>query len=301
MEEAERAPETKGDLSPVGDPTRQRLQKYLAAAGIASRRDCEELIKAGRVTVDGKVVSHLGAVVDPSTQTVAFDGEVVKPEPLVYWWVYKPPGFICSSKNEHGQRSVLDLIPPIGKRVYCVGRLEEDGTGLVLLTNDGELALRLTHPRYGARKTYEIQVAGRITHETLFALRRGTWTAEGQIRPHQVRILGAHGRATRVLLTLSGGRNREIRKLFASHGHKVMRLEQVAIGDVKIRKLRMGDARPATSEELAMLRAEISAAREGDEGRPRPGSPPRRRHAFRQAAAKQRVRRRPGKKPRTIE
>ncbi|MFO0949472.1 MAG: pseudouridine synthase [Planctomycetota bacterium] len=274
--------------SPVPDerpvrPQKERLQKVLAAAGIGSRRACEEYIVLGRVAVDGRVVTELGTVVDPETQRIAFDGEEIRLEPKVYWWVNKPPGVLCTSRDTHGRATVLDLVPGIGERVYCVGRLDEESLGLLLLTNDGELAQKLTHPRYQIPKTYECLVAGRITGETMDKMREGVWLSDGKARVKDIHRLGTHGTATRIRVILCEGHNREIRRLFAKFGHKVMRLERTAIGPLKIRKLRVGEARPATEEEVALLRRLCRRT-----SAPRPSAGPKPKRAPRQEVSEQR-------------
>lgn len=222
------------------------------------------------------MVVDLATTVDPSSQEVRFDGEIVRPAPRVYWWVHKPPGVLCTSKDVHGRRTILDLVPRADQRLFCVGRLDEESTGLVLVTNDGELAARLTHPRYQTPTSYEVLVAGQVGSDALAKIRRGVWTSDGKIRAHEARIVGTKGNATRLWLVLSGGHNREVRRMLAGLGHKVMRLARVGIGDVRLRKLPLGEARPATPEELAILRGEpkgrVPAAQR--RGRSAPGRVP---------------------------
>lgn len=239
---------------PTDAPRPERLQKALAAAGVGSRRACEELIVTGRVTVDGKVVDQLGAVVVAETQKIAVDGQVVRAERKVYWWLNKPPGALCTSRDPNHRMTVLDLVPGLHERVYAVGRLDEESTGLVLLTNDGAMAEILTHPRYQVRKTYECLVAGRPTGETMAKMKAGVWLSDGKARVLRINRLGVKGQATRLSVVLGEGHNREIRRLFAKFGHKVMKLERVAIGPVKVRKLRVGQSRPATEDEIKLLR-----------------------------------------------
>lgn len=241
-------------------PRFERLQKFLSSAGVASRRQCEELILAGRVTVDGKIVRELGVRVDPARQKVAFDGDPVRPEAKVYWWINKPPGVISTSRDTHGRPTVLDMIPDIGKRIYAVGRLDEDSTGLLLVTNDGDLANRLTHPKYGVPKTYEVLVAGRMTNEAISQLRQGIYLAEGKAKAKEIERAGERGNATVLHVVLAEGRNREVRRMFAKVGHKVMKLERIAIGPLKIRRLPRGQARPLTQDEIQILRDMISKA-----------------------------------------
>lgn len=226
----------------------------LAAAGYGSRRACEEFIEAGRVTVDGKIADMLGTKVDPQTQQICVDGEPIRLEKKVYWWLNKPPGVLCTNFDPAGRTTVLDLVPDVGARMYTVGRLDEDSTGLILLTNDGALAERLTHPRFGVPKTYEVLVAGRISQEVIHKLLEGIWLSDGKVRASSIERLGAQGDATRLRVVLREGHNREIRRMFARFGHKVMSLTRVQIGPIKIRRLRMGQSRPATAEEIQLLR-----------------------------------------------
>ncbi|WP_145261503.1 pseudouridine synthase [Planctomycetes bacterium Pan216] len=231
-----------------------RLNKFLASAGVGSRRHCDEIIAAGRVSVDGKPVRELGLRVDPEKQSIEVDHESVTAERKAYWLVNKPAGYLCTSRDTHGRPTVLDLLPPIGKRIYTVGRLDENSTGLILLTNDGEMANRLTHPRFNVSKSYTITVAGRVGKDVIDQLLQGVWLAEGKVRAREIHRLGSKGDSTRLRLVLNEGRNREIRRMFARFGHKVMTLERSAIGPIRIRRLPLGHARSATEEEVSMLR-----------------------------------------------
>lgn len=237
----------------------ERLNKFLAEAGVGSRRQCDDLIKMGRVTVDGDIVTQLGTQIDPETQKITFDGVAVQVEKKVYWWLNKPKGVLCTNRDPHGRPTVLDLVPNIGKRIYSVGRLDEDSTGLLLLTNDGTLADKLTHPKYGVPKTYQVLVAGRVSVDDCEKMKRGVWLSDGPARAKDVHRIGSQGDATKLEVVLCEGHNREIRRMFARLGHKVMHLERVAIGPIKIRKMRMGEARAATVDEVNMLR-ELAAA-----------------------------------------
>jgi 23S rRNA pseudouridine2605 synthase len=242
-----------------------RLQKFLASAGFGSRRQCEEFILTGRVLIDGQVVTELGTRVDPQTQEITLDDIPIKREKLVYWFVNKPKGVLSTTKDTHGRPTVVDMIPSINERIFPVGRLDEESTGLLLLTNDGDMTNLLTHPRYGVPKTYEVLVAGRITNDNIAQLKKGVWLSDGRARVHDVQRLGLRGEATMLRIVLREGHNREIRRLFASLGHKVMKLERVAIGPIKIRKLRAGTSRPATYEEVAMLRELAQRAKQAVE------------------------------------
>lgn len=251
-------------------PHFDRLQKVLAEAGVGSRRHCEEFILGGRVSVDGRVVRELGFRIDPVRQLVEFDGEPVRQESKVYWLVNKPPGVLSTSRDTHGRPTVLDMIPDIGRRIYAVGRLDEDSTGLLLITNDGDMAHRLTHPKFGVPKTYEVLVAGRVSNEEIAQLRQGIWLSEGKAKATEIHFISGRGKATRLHVVLAEGRNREVRRMFAKVGHKVMKLERIAIGPIRIRKLQRGQSRPVTPEELQLLRELVGAPKRRT--RPRPVS-----------------------------
>ncbi|MGL4463917.1 MAG: pseudouridine synthase, partial [Planctomycetia bacterium] len=220
------------------DPGAERLQKILANAGFGSRRACEDYVASGRVTVNDKPVKELGSKANPDTQEVKFDGELIRTERKVYWWLNKPKNVLCTSRDPQGRPTVLDRIPDLGKRVYCVGRLDEDSTGLILVTNDGALAHRLTHPRYGVPKTYEALVAGKVAQQALDDLCQGVWLSDGKARAREAVRMGTQGNATWLKIVLCEGHNREIRRMLAKIGHKVMELKRTGIGPVKIRKLR---------------------------------------------------------------
>jgi 23S rRNA pseudouridine2605 synthase len=232
----------------------ERLNKLLAHAGVGSRRHCDELIAAGRVTVDGRAVRELGTRVEPDQHRVAVDGNPAHLERLVYWLVNKPRGYLCTNYDPAGRPRAIDLIPQVAQRVYTVGRLDEDSEGLLLLTNDGDLANRLMHPRYGVEKTYLVQVAGLPTREDCQQLLRGVWLSDGHVKARQVKKLKKQGDSTWLRIVLSEGKNREIRRMLARLGHKVMRLQRVALGPIQLKGLAKGKARRLTLEELAGLR-----------------------------------------------
>jgi len=230
----------------------ERLQKVLAAAGIGSRRQCEELIRTGRIEVDRHVVTEMGTRVDPAAQEIRVDGEALPKTDRVYYAVCKPQGVVSTSRDPSGRPRVVDLIPERA-RLFAVGRLDLHSEGLILLTNDGELANRLTHPRFGVPKTYRVQVAGSPDAEVLEKLRRGIHLAEAVARVDQVEVKSRHGKSTVLELVLSEGRNREIRRILAKVGHKVMRLTRLAVGPVRLGKLAPGEYRRLTREELDAL------------------------------------------------
>ncbi len=232
--------------------TAERLQKVLAQAGLGSRRGCEDLIRQGRVTIDGEVVTEMGTRVEP-TARVAVDGEPIRRESIVYFAVNKPEGYVSTNSDPSGRPRVVDLVPEIPQRVYTVGRLDEDSTGLIILTNDGELANRLAHPKYGVEKLYRALVAGIAEPETLAKLTEGVWLSDGKVRAKRARVVGRQGQATMIELVLAEGRKREIRRMLAKLGHKVMTLTRIAVGPVTLKGLPVGECRPLTRHEVELL------------------------------------------------
>ncbi len=230
-----------------------RLNRYLALAGLGSRRQVEDLIRAGRVSVDGEIVRDLSMRVEPG-QTVALDGEPVRPQRYVYWVVNKPPGYLSTTYDPDNRPKVVDLLLHVPERIFMVGRLDEESEGLMLLTNDGELAYRLTHPKFGIEKTYIAQVAGLPSRDILHQLVKGVWTSDGKMRAKRVRRLGVRGKSTFLEITLAEGKNREIRRMLARLGHKVMHLKRIAIGPLKLGRLKKGRCRPLARKELDALR-----------------------------------------------
>ena len=245
-----RRPSTSRPGEPSGS---ERLQKILAHAGVGSRRACEELILQGRVTAGGQVIRELGTKVDPARTPVAVDGQKVQIERPVYFAVYKPKGYVSTNNDPSGRPRVLDLLPEIPQRVYTVGRLDEMSVGLMLLTNDGELANKLAHPKFGVEKLYRVVVAGSPTREILNQLVEGIWLAEGKVRAKSVRAVGKRGESTILEIVLAEGKNREVRRMLAKLGHKVMTLTRVAVGPITIKGLIAGQFRPLTGREVDLL------------------------------------------------
>jgi 23S rRNA pseudouridine2605 synthase len=242
--------------TPVGErPPGERLQKVLASAGLGSRRQCEDLITTGRVEVDRKVVTQLGTRVDPAAQEIRVDGESLSIGRRVYYAVNKPKGVVTTNRDPGRRPRVIDLVPNQDIRLFAIGRLDLNSEGLILVTNDGELANRLTHPRYGVEKVYLAQVAGRPTPEVLDKLRRGVHLAEGVARVEAVRIESHQKESTWLEITLREGMNREIRRLLARVGHKVLRLVRVSVGPVRLGKLPPGSVRPLAFEEIQALQS----------------------------------------------
>jgi 23S rRNA pseudouridine2605 synthase len=237
-----------------------RLQKVLAAAGLGSRRQCEELITAGRVEVDRHMVTELGTRVDTAQQEVRVDGVPLRRPRLAYYAVNKPPGVVSTSRDPSGRPRVIDLVPPGHERLFAIGRLDLHSEGLILVTNDGELANRLTHPRYGVAKTYRVIVAGSPTREVLDQLRHGVHLAEGFARAEHVAVKSHHKGSTILEMVLREGKNREIRRILARVGHKVLRLTRLAVGPVRLGDLPSGAARRLTREEVKALQHEGAVA-----------------------------------------
>lgn len=232
---------------------RQRLHKWLAAAGIASRRQCEELILDGRVTVNGRVADRLPVMVDPDTDEVRVDGQRVRPERKVYFLLHKPKGVVCTNWDPAGRRRAVDLLVGVRQRVFPVGRLDADSTGLLLLTNDGELALRLAHPRYGVERTYQAEVRHAIGARDLAKLRTGVWLSGGRAQASRVSVAYRSRERTVLEIVLREGRNREVRRMLAALGHPVGRLKRTQIARLTLRGLGPGRFRPLNAQELRHL------------------------------------------------
>jgi 23S rRNA pseudouridine2605 synthase len=226
----------------------------LAFAGLGSRRQCEELITTGRVEIDRKVVTELGSRVDAATQEIRVDGQALPRTKLFYYAVNKPIGVVCTNSDPAGRPRVIDMIPGNDARLFTIGRLDLSSDGLILVTNDGELANLLTHPRYGVEKTYRVLVAGRPELEILMKLRRGVHLAEGVARAERVEVKSHHKESSTLEIVLREGKNREIRRIFAQVGHKVMKLTRIAVGPIRLGEMPAGAVRKLSKEEVASLR-----------------------------------------------
>lgn len=231
-----------------------RLQKVLARAGVASRRASEDLIARGRVEVNGQVVTEFGTRVDPVRDVIRVDGARIPPEHRnAYLVLNKPRGILSAMADDRGRQTLADLVPRRSERLFHVGRLDADTEGLILLTNDGEFAQRMSHPSHEVRKTYIAVVQGSLDHRTLARLRRGITLEDGPIVPDKVRIVARETRQTMVEITLHSGRNRIVRRIFDELGHPVLRLSRTAIGPVRLGNLKSGEHRDLTREELGAL------------------------------------------------
>jgi len=226
-----------------------RLGKHLAHAGIASRRASEALVAEGRVTVDGAVITDPARDVT-GQEAIAVDGELVRgPGTRVVYALHKPAGVVSTAADTHGRPTVVDLVPT-GQRLYPVGRLDADSTGLILLTNDGDLAYALTHPRFEVPRTYRARVDGRPSERALRALREGVMLDDGRTAPALVRLIGAH----ELELTIHEGRKRQVRRMCEAVGHRVVELRRVAFGPLRLGDLTAGRHRRLTAAEVQRLR-----------------------------------------------
>lgn len=234
----------------------KRLSKILAEAGLASRRGSERLIAQGRVAVNGQTVTTQGAKADPGRDHITVDGRpVASPEPKRYLLLHKPRGYLTTRSDPRGRPVVLDLAREERVRLFPVGRLDFDAEGLLLLTNDGALAQRLLHPRFGVERVYEVDVEGRLERADLPRWRRGVLLPDGPARPAEVRLLCRTSGTTRVRLTFTEGRYREVKRFCRALGHRVVRLRRTRFGPLGLGRLAPGAARPLTASELALLRA----------------------------------------------
>jgi 23S rRNA pseudouridine2605 synthase len=237
-------------------PSLIRLNKFLSSAGIASRRKADELILAGSVTVNGRRVVSLGSKIDPSKDKVFVDGkQVARSDKSVYIVLNKPKDCITTTDDEKGRRTVLDLVD-VKARVFPVGRLDRNTTGVLLLTNDGELANRLMHPRYEVRKGYVVELDKSLTEDALGKLRTGVVIDGGRTAPAEVHII-PHSRRRRVGIIIHEGKNRQVRKMLEGLGYKVLKLHRVTDGPITVEGLARGEWRYLTKREIAALKHHV--------------------------------------------
>lgn len=250
----------------------ERLQKVMARAGLGSRRACEELIRQGRVQVNGQTVTRLGTQVDPLRDEIVVDGQLLATaDPLIYLLIHKPAGYLSTTHDPHGRPTVMDLLS-VPQRVYPVGRLDVESEGLLLLTNDGPLTQRLTHPRYQHEREYHVLLLGQPGRQALQALRRGIELEDGKTSPARVsRIEGepAAKGTTWLCIVLREGRKRQIRRMCAAVGHPAQRLIRVRMGPLHLGGLRSGASRRLSRQEIRTLQTSVGL-------RPQPGRSSRR-------------------------
>lgn len=233
----------------------ERLHKFLAHAGAGSRRQAEEMIREGRVTVNGETVREMGTKIDPLTDVVALDGErIAGREGKAYLLLNKPPRVVTTLRDPGHRMKVSDLLKGIRARVYPVGRLDYMTEGLLLLTNDGELAYRLTHPRFKVDKTYLAQVEGMVEEASLQKLRRGIILEDGPTGPARVRLAERGNGYTRLEITIHEGRNRQVRRMCQAIGHPVQALKRIRFGPLQLGDLQPGSYRHLTPKEISALK-----------------------------------------------
>lgn len=231
-----------------------RLNKFLANSGFTSRRKVSELLNRKAVIVNGEVVLEPGVRINPQKDKILVFGSEVEKPTLKYYVLNKPKGVISSVSDEHGRKTVVDLLRT-RERVYPVGRLDASSTGLILLTNDGELANKLTHPRYEVEKTYEVLVTDRVTDRHLYNLRTGITLKEGKTTPAKVKVLNYQGTKTWIEITIHEGMNHQVKRMFAKLKLNVLELKRVSIGGIALGSLHIGESRELTNQEIATLRA----------------------------------------------
>lgn len=274
---------------------KERIQKVLAAAGVASRRAVEEMVQQGRVAVNGRVMVDLPIMIDPERDKVTVDDEQVKlrsgkgagPQEHVYILMNKPRGVYTTNVAQGEQTRAIDLLPPgFGQRVYPVGRLDSDSEGLLLLTNDGELTNKLTHPRYGVAKTYRAVVDGYVGGEKIEELKRGVWLAD----PHKggfktskahIEVVRRNQQRTTLDITMGESRNRQIRRMLAKVGHKVRDVTRIKFGALELGDLKPGQSRLLRPRELKAMRSaarKVAPEERADDGDERIGGEEREKH-----------------------
>jgi 23S rRNA pseudouridine2605 synthase len=234
----------------------ERLQKVIARAGVASRRKAEELIKEGRVKVNGKVVTELGVKVTPSDRVEVNEVQIEGEEP-VYFLFYKPRGVISTVKDDKGRKAVIDFFPELKERIYPVGRLDYDTSGLLLLTNDGDFANTLMHPRGEIEKVYVAKIEGIPLRENLRKLEKGLKLEDGMTAPAKVKMISVDKKKQTSIIEISihEGRNRQVRRMFEAIGHKVIKLKRERYGFLTLAGLKAGEARELTPHEVKQMRA----------------------------------------------
>ena len=235
----------------------ERLQKIISQAGAASRREAERLILAGRVALNGEIVTELGVQADADKDVIAIDGKPLKRRvPKLYFLLNKPKGYISAVKDDRGRKTVVDLLADVNEYIYPVGRLDYDTEGLLLLTNDGELMNGLLHPRYEIKKTYEARVLGVVSDSNIRQLRKGILLEDGITAPAAARLVekAEDNGTSKVQLTIHEGRNRQVRRMMQAVGHRVIELKRTVFAGLTLRGIKLGSYRSLTSEEVSALK-----------------------------------------------
>jgi 23S rRNA pseudouridine2605 synthase len=253
--------------------SKARISKVLAGAGVASRRAIEEMVLEGRITVNGEFVAKLPCFVDLQEDEIRVDGRPVrrKAAQLQYFLINKPRGVVCTQRDPAGRPRAVDLLPKTPERLFPVGRLDVETTGLLILTNDGDLTEYLTHPSHGVEKTYVAEVEGRMTPGSIEALKKGVYLDGRRTQRARVKVLRRSAERSLVEITICEGRNREVRRLLARLGHKVRRLKRTGLGPLTDRGLKIGSCRVIRPKEVKQLRecGRASSPPERRQGEPR--------------------------------
>lgn len=232
-----------------------RLNKYIAECGAASRRKADALIKNGEIKVNGKVVKELGTIIDETNDTVTLDGQKLRPvNRYIYLMLNKPKGCVCTVNDEKGRKTVMDFIDLKDKRLFPVGRLDYDSEGLLLLTNDGDLAYKLTHPSHDIPKTYVAKVEGEVPESALATLRNGIVLDGIKTHRSKIKLLEFENNISRFEVTIYEGRNRQVRRMFETVGKEVIFLKRVSVGDLRLGGLSRGTFRFLTEKEIHLLK-----------------------------------------------
>lgn len=235
-----------------------RLNKFLSRCGVTSRRGADELIVAGRVIVNDQPVTEKGVIIDEQRDVVQVDGKTCAlPQDYVYVMLNKPKGYLVTLADDFGRKTVIDLVANVPRRVYPVGRLDFDSEGLLLLTDDGDLAFRLAHPSFGVRKRYTVKVAGAFREEFLQRFSEGITLDDGHVAHARVRVLQRDARASLLQIDLTEGRKREIKRMCKATGHPVLSLRRVEYDDLSLSKLRSGEWRYLTDDEVGRLKRKV--------------------------------------------
>lgn len=232
---------------------KDRLQKVMAHAGVASRRKSEEIIKQGRVKVNGEIVTEMGIKVEPEVDEIEVDGNIISKEKKVYLLLYKPLGYVTTADDPRGRKTVLDLIDDVKQRIYPVGRLDYNTSGLLLLTNDGQLTYVLTHPSYEIEKTYLVEAKGYVDDNKLEKLEKGIKLSDGITAPARIELKDRDSFITKFTLTIHEGRNRQVRRMCKKVSNPVKSLQRIKFANLSLKGLEPGDYRELTTKELKKL------------------------------------------------
>ncbi|MBP1761667.1 MAG: rRNA pseudouridine synthase [Firmicutes bacterium] len=239
----------------IKEGNKLRLAKYLAQAGLTSRRHAEQMIRNGEIKVNGQLVTEMGTQVEPGTDIIEYQGRTIGSVPMmIYVLLYKPAGFICSVNDPQGRPTVLNLLKDIEERIYPVGRLDFDTSGLLLLSNDGEFTNLMIHPRYKIIKTYEARVNGRVGQAELERIRKGLLLEDGMTAPAQVKLLTQDENSSLLEISIHEGRKRQIKRMCAAINHPVLNLKRTRLAFLSLQDMKEGEYRLLTSQEVEALK-----------------------------------------------